>query len=84
MNERELEITLAVLEVMSAMGGTLISAANLERSVRIRTAPPATASEVRDRLDWCDGRGLITSVRGDTGVLYGLRPEGKAWLQTNG
>lgn len=84
MNERDLEITIAVLEVLSAMGTTLLAAAHLEKSVRLKTTPKATPSETLDRVQWCESKGLITSVRTDVGLLFGLKPEGKAWLQIHG
>lgn len=84
MNERELDLTIAVLEVLTAMGGTLAQMRHIERAVRLKSEPKATPSEVEERVRWCESRRLITSVRADVGVLYGICPTGKAWLQENG
>lgn len=84
MSERELELTIATLEVLTAMGDCMIGAIGLERSVRLKTTPKATPTEVQERIRWCENRGLILSVRNDVGLLYQIKPAGRAWLLTNG
>ncbi len=84
MTERELELSVALLEALSDMGGTPIRQAHLERHVAIKTTPRATPSEVQERLRWSESRGLVSSVREDTGLYYTLTTAGKAWLNQNG
>lgn len=84
MNERDLELTLAVLEVLNELGGILISEDNLYRSARLKTMPRGERGEIGARILWLSEKQLIISTRNDLGLMFKITDAGKLWLQEHG
>jgi DNA-binding PadR family transcriptional regulator len=82
LNEREQDLSIALLELLS---DTPLGERQAARHMAIKTAPKATPSEVQDRLKWAEGEGFASSIRDkNLGLFYSITTSGKFWLQQNG
>lgn len=85
LNERELYLSIALLELLSDMGSTPLSLPAAERHMAIKTEPKATPSETQERIKWAESKGFASSVRdSDRGLFYSITTAGRLWLQQNG
>lgn len=79
-NPRAHKIDLALAEALGDNAPYLLTAPMLRAEAARKVVPRLTETELADSLRYHDEAGRLTSISGETGPLYTLNAQGRAWL----